>query len=490
MNESNSEAHAARGVFDALLEGCQIISPEYRYVYVNEALLAQTQRTREQLVGRTMSDCYPGIQHTEVYRRITACLASRTADRMLNEFTFPDGSRGAFELRFVPVPEGVCVLSLDATVSKRAADELTHAREEQRQTQKLEAVGRLAAGIAHDFNNLLSVLMTHGSLLRTQVPAPLREDVSEMLAATERGAALTRQLLSFARLRPVSLTTLSPANVVKGLASLVDRMLGDQQTLVLSLNANAGNIDADVTQLEQLLLNLAANARDAMSPTGTLTVTVEAVQLDARTAEPLGLKAGAHVRLTVKDDGEGMSDEVKAHAFEPFFTTKPLGRGTGLGLATVFEVVQSFRGAVQLDSKKGEGTSFTFHFPSSGVVEHDAKALRGSETVLVVESDPELRAVTTGVLSSAGYEILEAADASVAGAFANRHPGPIHLVVADATTTHAHPGLLPTLLATRPKMRTLVAAWPDQRVFDHTTLRLPFRPGALLSAARELLSAH
>ncbi|MBL8910513.1 MAG: response regulator [Archangium sp.] len=493
----------ALSVVDSALEGCQVISPEFRYVYVNDALLTMAKRTREQLIGKTMSECYPGIEHTEMYGLIKKCMSERTPQRMTNEFTYPDGSQAWFELRIVPVPEGVCVLSLDISEMRKQAINLERARDQLRQAQKMEAIGRLASGIAHDFNNLLSVVLNYSALLRDAVPSEFRADLDEIVMASERGAALTHQLLAFARVKPIALRVLDLGEVVAGLEPMLRRLLRESIEFSAHIDSNLWPIKADPGQLEQVLMNLVVNARDAMGSGGKLAVHVRNIELDDLHAElHFGMTPGAHVMLEVVDTGAGMDKATQERIFEPFFTTKAVGKGTGLGLATVFGIVQNLAGSIWVYSEPGKGTTFKLYFPRTSetaiplVPLPPATRLTGTETVLVVEDEGPLRAVVCGILKRAGYTVVEATDGAAAISAVAGHDGPIHLLVSDVVMPKMNGRELADVLHEKlPKLKTLFMTGFTEDAALHqrlvspgvALLQKPFKPAALLRRVRELL---
>jgi CheY-like chemotaxis protein len=294
------------------------------------------------------------------------------------------------------------------------------------EAQRLESLGHLAGGIAHDFNNLLGVIINYATLVARQVSDPVvSADVAEIRAAAERGAGLTRQLLTFARRDVVHPEQLDVSSVVHSMASLFERTLGEHIDLRLDLGAQPVVALCDRTQFEQILLNLAINARDAMTEGGVLGISV-------RCAEP----GVSPVLLTVTDGGHGMSAEVLAHAFEPFFTTKPRGHGTGLGLASVYGIVTQNGGQISLESVPGEGTTVTVRLPSAtsvGSAEQPRPPAThgGSERILLVEDKKALRIVTARLLRESGYDVLVAADGVEALDLLHAGGGNIDVVLTD-----------------------------------------------------------
>ncbi|MFT3710458.1 MAG: ATP-binding protein [Archangium sp.] len=500
---SHKPEQVAQSVVDSLLEGCQVISRDFRYLYVNDSLLSSAKRTREQLIGKTMMECYPGVENTEMFSLIGKCMSSRAPQRMVNEFTYPDGSQAWFELRMLPVPDGVCVLSLDITENRKQAAHLERTKDQLRQAQKMEAIGRLASGIAHDFNNLLSVVLNYSSLLRDAVPGEFRGDLDEIVAASERGAALTHQLLAFARVRPIALRVLDLGEVVAGLEPMLRRLLRETIELQTKIEPGLWSIKADPGQLEQILMNLVVNARDAMVRGGKVSVTVRNIELDDLHAElHFGMTPGAHVMLEVTDTGAGMDKATQERIFEPFFTTKEVGKGTGLGLATVFGIVQSLTGSIWVYSEPGAGTTFKLYFPRTG--EHPepvmplpaATRLTGTETVLVVEDEGPLRTVVCGILKRAGYTVIEATDGEAAISAVAGHVGTIDLLVTDVVMPRMNGrDLAERLHVTQPRLKTLFMTGFTEDAVTHqrlvspgvALLQKPFRPAGLLRRVRELL---
>jgi CheY-like chemotaxis protein len=322
----------------------------------------------------------------------------------------------------------------------------------------MEAVGQLAGGVAHDFNNVLTAIKSFSELVALELPedSPLRADVKEITAAADRAAALTRHLLAFSRRQMLQPVVLDVNAVVDGVTKMLTRLIGVEVRCETVLASNVGHVLADPGQLEQVVINLAVNARDAMPNGGTLTMETANVSVDLRHAGQLsGAEAaepGDYVVLTVSDTGEGMDPAVQARIFEPFFTTKESGKGTGLGLSTVYGIVRQSGGYVSAYSEVGRGTTFRIYLPRvTGDVLIQApklvvaKSPNGTETILVVDDDDAVRAVATRILTRAGYSVLGAASPKEAEVVWNAHIGPIHLLMTDLMM----PGMNGSDMATR-----------------------------------------
>jgi signal transduction histidine kinase len=329
-------------------------------------------------------------------------------------------------------------------VARKAAEEALRQSEEQlRQAQKLEAVGRLAAGVAHDFNNILTAITGHSELLLRQLGAddPRRKNAEQIEKAAYRAAALTRQLLTFSRKQVIEPRVLKLNAVMFNIEGMLRRLIGEDIEFRTLLDPAAGHIKADPGQIEQVIMNLAVNARDAMPNGGKLIITTANTTLDKNHLKySPDLCAGDYVMLAIADTGTGMSEEVKAHLFEPFFTTKPPGKGTGLGLATCFGIVKQNTGHINVHSELGRGTTFKIYFPQVQpalepsrvhIMPTEAKAAGGNETVLLVEDEPVVRELAVATLREKGYTVVEAANGEEGLRMARQHDGKIDLVLTD-----------------------------------------------------------
>jgi PAS domain S-box-containing protein len=385
----------------------------------------------------------------------------------------------------------------DVTDQRRLQQQLT-------QSQKMEAIGRLAGGVAHDFNNLLTVITSYSDLVFQDLPPddPRRDDVDQVRKAADGAAALTRQLLAFSRQQVLEPKVIDLNSVVDNLKKILQRVIGEDVELTTVLAAELGAVKADVSQIEQILMNLAVNARDAMPTGGKLTIETTNVDYDPERQQRSD-GSREFVMLAVTDTGTGMDEATKAKIFEPFFTTKQPGKGTGLGLATVYAIVTQAGGFIWVYSELGHGTSFKIYLPHVDAVATTAAVARidlprGTETVLLVEDAAAVRAVARQVLQRQGYRVLEASEGEDALHLAARHQGTIDLVVTDVVMPRVGGReLAERLLAVRPETRVLyMSGYTDDSVVRHgileggvAYLQKPFSPEGLARKVREVLDA-
>jgi signal transduction histidine kinase len=384
---------------------------------------------------------------------------------------------------------------------------LRHTEKQLIQSQKLEAVGRLAGGISHDFNNLLTVILGYSDIMKRNMQEghPLRRNVEEIVRASERAASLTRQLLAFSRKQVMQPKVVDLNTVVTDLEKMLRRMIGEDVELRVSLHGELGNIKADPVQLEQVLMNLVVNARDAMPRGGKLSIETSNIYLDeAYAREHLSVVPGDYVMLAISDTGCGMDEETRLHIFEPFFTTKEQGKGTGLGLSMVYGIVRQSGGNIWVYSEEGRGTTFKIYFPRIAADAEDYKRSaqmcdvpRGAETILLVEDAELVRNLARQVLEGAGYRVLEAASAEAAIDLCERSNGDrIDLLLTDVVM----PGMSGNemsriLLSKQPGMPVLyMSGYTDDAIVQHGVLEAginflqkPFTPGALALKVREVL---
>jgi PAS domain S-box-containing protein len=394
----------------------------------------------------------------------------------------------------------------DITERKQAEEEQSKLREQLQQAQKLETVGRLAGGIAHDFNNLLTVINGYSDLLiRQLMPGdPMHESVSEIRLAGKRATELVRQLLLLSRKQVTQASEVNLNDIITEVGKMLARVIGEDIRLEFALSPSLGWILADPGQLQQILMNLAVNARDAMPGGGTLLIETANADLEESYAQQhINVKPGPYVQLKVSDTGIGMTRDVISHIFEPFFSTKKPGEGTGLGLATVYGIVQQSGGSIWVYSEPGEGTTFTIYLPQvdAGVnprqeAEPAPDFLRGTETILVVEDQDQLRRMAGRVLRSYGYRVLEAANPGEALLHSERYAGPIHILLTDVVM----PGMTGFELAGRLKplrqsMEVIFMSGYSERVVTDrlelagSYLEKPFSPEALAGKVRGVLGS-
>ncbi|MCZ7645970.1 MAG: PAS domain-containing protein [Planctomycetota bacterium] len=592
-------------VFDEMFEGIQIVDFDWRYVYLNASAGRHSRRAREELIGRTMQEMYPGIEQAEVFAYLRRAMTERIPQQVANLFTFPDGHKGWFDIRISPVPMGILILSVDISTQKEIEEDLRRSREDLaitlecmaegvittdtgggvagmnpaaerltgwptaeargqsldrlvrflnqetgeavdhpvakvlsqglkiglandtvlvardgsrvpiassgapirdasgrlrgavvvlknmkeeyelaamlRQAQKMESVGQLAGGIAHDFNNLLTVINGYSALSLQRLPDgdALRGPLESIGEAGERAAALTRQLLAFSRKQVLKPELLDLNEVVRRTSQMLKRLIGEDVELSARLKPGLGAVRFDPGQIEQILMNLAVNARDAMPKGGKLTIETANVELDAEYARTHpGAQAGPHVMIAVSDTGVGMEAATKARIFEPFFTTKAPGKGTGLGLSTVYGIVKQSGGNIWVYSEPGRGTAFKVYLPRAEAKADNqgTKATHsgapGVGTILVVEDEEGVRTLLRDVLEMGGYTVLTAGDAAVAQALCAKHQGEIRLLLTDVVL----PGmggreLSEKLVAMRPGMRVVfMSGYTDNAIVHHGVL--------------------
>ncbi len=506
VTERRAAEERYRELFENANDAVLTIDLEWRVTSVNRAGEALLGRDREEIVGR------PAIDFVSPEYRELAAEQSRlklsgeavTTDYELEVLT-PGGGRVAAEMSTRLIREGERPVGYHAIirdVSGRKALEV-----QLRQAQRLEVVGRLAGGIAHDFNNILTAIDGYNDLLLHSLdPDDARRfDALEVKRAAERAADLTRQLLAFSRLQVLQPQVLDLNDIVRDLESLLRRTLGEDISLETASVATPAFVRADRGQLEQVLLNLVVNARDAMPHGGRIAIETATIALAGSFAETLELSPGAYIELTVRDTGSGMDEATRAQVFEPFFTTKPSGEGTGLGLATAYGIVRQSGGQIRVESEPGRGSSFHVLLPAAPAGEEVPAGLRergdsenGSETLLLVEDEDMVRRLARLTLERRGYRVLEAAGGDEALRLAAEFDEPIHLLLTDVVMPGMNGrALAEHLQAKRPETRVLfMSGYPDDAIVrygiseaDVAFLEKPFSSGDLAEKVREVLDA-
>jgi two-component system cell cycle sensor histidine kinase/response regulator CckA len=418
-----------------------------------------------------------------------------------NRYRCKDGSYRWLQWNTIPVCEEQLMYATarDITERRRMEDQL-------RQSQKMEAVGRLAGGIAHDFNNLLTVITGYSEFLQAQLEAktPHWEVMEQIKTAAGRAASLTKQLLAFSRRQVLQPTVLDLNAVVENMQQMLKRLIGEQITLVTTLSPRIGLVRADPSQLDQVIVNLAVNARDAMPRGGRLVIETANVRFDrAYTAAHVDIQEGAYAMLSVSDTGCGMDPDTQTRIFEPFFTTKEGGKGTGLGLSTVYGIVKQSGGHLAVYSEPGRGSSFKIYLPllaDAAVVaaspEESAVVARSGETILLVEDEDSVRRLARVVLEEVGYTVIEVSGCAEALARAEGHRGPIHLLLTDVVVTDGSGGsIAERLAASRREMKVLyMSGHTDDTVVHHGVvepgaafLHKPFTTASLTRKVRETI---
>jgi len=474
-----------------------------RYVDANPSFLERAGLRRDEVIGRSRAELGLWTDPDQLARFLDATAREgrvrdyeiRVRDRN-GQLHYHLLSAETIDLGGVP-----CVLSVSNEITERRALE-----EQLAQAQKLESVGRLAGGVAHDFNNMLTVINGYSELLLRHLPEgdPSRKSVEEIRQAGKRAAELTHQLLALSRRQVIQPTPFNLNTLVGDTAKMLRRLLPENIDLITQLDPSLGQAMADAGQIHQVLMNLALNARDAMPTGGKLIMETANLDLDEKYAvtHP-DVKPGPCVVLTVTDTGTGIEDSVRQHIFEPFFTTKATGDGTGLGLATAYGIVRQSEGWLWVYSEPGKGTSFKVYLPrvdSPAPAKQQTPPIRrphqGTETVLLVEDQADVRGLAKEVLAGYGYLVLEAGNGAEALEVAARHAGPIHLLLTDVVMPGMNGGeLCSQLVALRPETRVLFMSGYAENVIVHkgilkagiAYLAKPLLPDELASKVRELL---
>jgi PAS domain S-box-containing protein len=378
------------------------------------------------------------------------------------------------------------------------------------QAERMAAVGLLAGGVAHDFNNLLTIITGYSQILLSTMTEgdTNRAAVEQILKASDRAASLTRQLLAFSRKQKVQPKIIDLNALVQGMSTMLRRLIGEDIELHVGLAPNAAKVSADPGQIEQVIMNLAVNSRDAMPEGGTLTIETRNVVLDEEyAANHMGVTPGPYVLLSVSDNGTGMDQETRLRLFEPFFTTKAPGRGTGLGMSTVFGIVKQSGGNVEVYSEPGSGTSVKTYLPlveaeSANLEKKDEAAHqhgRGSETILLVEDEEAVRLLVRKTLERQGYHVLDAPNAKEARRITREHRGPLHLLITDVVMPQESGRQLAEWIVTaRPEIKVLyMSGYTDHAIVNNNVIsadvafiQKPFAPSALARKVREVLEGN
>jgi PAS domain S-box-containing protein len=466
-------------------DGVMVTTRQGIIEYVNPAFETLSGYQREEICGETPRILKSGAQGPEFYQEMWNTVLAGNVHRGILVNRKKNGELYYVEQTICPVRDSAGVITHFIS-NERDLTERMRLEERLMQSQKMDAIGHLAGGVAHDFNNLLTIITSYAELALDAVPrnSPLDSKIQEILSAARRAAELTRQLLAFSRKQPQALRVADLNQVIARIAKTLPRLIGEDIEFVFAPGEGLGRARVDPLQIEQVLMNLAANASDAMPEGGHLRIETS----DLRLADPCTYRkqacipAGRYVLITVRDDGSGISPEHMAHIFEPFYTTKPAGRGTGLGLSTVYGIVKQNKGFIWAASAPDRGTEFQIYLPCAAgqapaedVEEvRSTVATRGSETVLLVEDEPAVRRATAEFLTLQGYTVLEAKDGVDALSVANHHSSTIHLLVSDVVMPNMSGGQLAKELALlRPQTKLLfVSGYAGKTVLDHHVVDL------------------
>jgi signal transduction histidine kinase/ActR/RegA family two-component response regulator len=544
-----------RAVFEAVPGLYLVLARDLTIVAVSDAYLRATMTRREDIVGKGLFKVFPDNPDdpkADGVRNLAASLkrviANHTADAMpvqkydirrpdgrfeerhwspVNTPVLRDGKLEYIIHRVEDVTEFARLKQFGAEQSElvehlsrlnqqlkaegaeraRAETRSAELEEQVRQSQKMEAVGRLAGGIAHDFNNLLSVIIGYGELVLMRMPpdAPFRAEIDEIRKSGERAAQLTRQLLAFSRKQVLQPEILNLNNAVANMDRMMRRLIGEDIDLFVKLDPDLNDVKFDPGQIEQIIMNLVVNARDAMPRGGKLTIQTANVHLDASyVAEHIDAREGDHVMIAISDTGVGMDAATRAKIFEPFFTTKELGRGTGLGLSTVFGIVNQSGGNIWVYSEPGRGTTFKVYLPvahgTAGATRSSRMAAvpsRGTETILLVEDEESVRTLIRTILTQKGYNVLAANRPRAALETANSHAGAIDLLLTDVVMPEMGGSeLARALTQRRPEVKVLyMSGYTDNAIVHHGVLdagtaflEKPIHPDTLLAKVRSVLN--
>ncbi len=472
-----------------------------RYLDVSDSFLRITGLCREEVIGKSFFELGLRFDAPDLERFTQA-----VATRFLGEFEVRVHARDGravdtiHSLEFTELSGRPCVVAFahDITEHKRLEEQLQHA-------QRMEAVGRLAGGVAHDFNNILTAVRGHSEILLTvlEPDSPHRRHADQIHRAALRAAALTTQLLAFSRKQVLQPRTIDLNSLVANLTVMLRRLIGEHVELRTTLAERLGSVRADAGQLEQVVVNLVINARDAMPSGGALAIATENVEVvEAAESQRLGVPAGRWVVLSVSDTGSGIDAATRARIFEPFFTTKVAGKGTGLGLSTAYGIVTQSGGQIAVDSVVGSGTIFRVFLPridapsttSGRFTLDEGSGPSGNETVLLVEDDGDVREFVQDVLRAHGYDVLAAVDGTQALALIEQHPAPIHLLVTDVIMPRMMGSeVAARVTALRPAIKVLyISGYPGdaivkQGVPEQVFVQKPFSVVALARRVRALL---
>ena len=494
-----------RTTFDSTTDVIMMLDTDYKIVRINKAATLFCNQRFDELIGTSLFQQFP----VDAIRNETGIqsVLKQSMEHGEGNIYLPDRKLWV-SISVDPIRDddghglGAVFIMRDITERIKAEEEQRILQAEFQQIQKMDSIGRLAGGIAHDFNNILSAIIgfSHVALMRLPDNHPAAEAIKIIYEAGERAAALTRQLLAFSRKQVLEMKVVNLNTIIESLAKMLRRVIGENIDLELKLQSPIKNILADTGQMEQVLMNLLVNARDAMRSGGRVTIETSEQSL----SEDQGQKStpGFYVALSVADTGTGMSKQVQERIFEPFYTTKGVGKGTGLGLSTVYGIVKQHNGHIMVNSEQGQGTTFKIVFPAVNREtdkindRKNSKLMRGAETVLVVDDEPSIRKLMIETLQPLGYQVLDAPSGEDAVKVSDEYQGTIHLLVTDVIMQGVNGvQLAEALRQRRPYMKTIfVSGYTDDAIIQQDVLdkkmvllQKPLTPFLLANKIREML---
>jgi hypothetical protein len=482
-------------ILESITDAFFALDRDWRYTYVNGKAEQLLGRKREDLEGKNIWEEFPELAGSVFEQESRRAAAEQ---RPVEFSAFDAGRKRWADVHVYPSGSGLSIYFQDASARKALEEQSV-------QSQRMEALGRLAGGVAHDFNNLLTIIGGYSQMVLDALDGknPLRKDVEPIAEAATRASALTRQLLAFSRRQLLQPKIVDLNRLITKMNKMLRRVIGEDIELKLALRPDLGRTQADPGQMEQVIMNLAVNARDAMPTGGTLSVTTSNWEAAGGAGAP-DLAEGAYVLLSISDTGTGMDERTRTHIFEPFFTTKARGKGTGLGLATAYGIVKQAGGEIRVDSEPGQGACFRIYLPRVRKAAKGQRTARlrrprkGSETILLVEDEPEVRKLAREMLARLGYRVLEAADADQALALWDALKDSIDLLLTDVIMPHTSGReLAEQLTAVRPGLKVLyMSGYTDEVIArsgivqnDTPLLQKPFSREALGLGVRAILDA-
>jgi two-component system cell cycle sensor histidine kinase/response regulator CckA len=502
-----------RAIFTIDPSAMFLLSPSYAILELNTSAEKALDVRGEDVLDKSFVDCFVPQAHRAAFiEQIETAFSGSTMRDFESTVRLADGSERTLVwnaqriMRASGIVEGVLLIGNDITARRSAEKQRAQMEDQFRQAQKMEAIGQLAGGVAHDFNNILSAIMGYSDLMRLQLKKddPLMEKVDQIVKCSDRAAWLTRQLLAFSRKQVLEPKVLNLNQVVSNVEKMLHRLIGADIELVTALAPDLGRVKADPGQIEQVIVNLVVNSRDAMPDGGKLTIETANVVLDENYAQQhVASVPGHYVMIAVSDTGCGMDEATMTRIFEPFFTTKEKGKGTGLGLATVYGIVKQSGGNIWCYSEPGKGTTFKVYLPqvmdevpAAVPQKKGAKTACGTETILIAEDEETIRELASEMLSIAGYKVIPAANGGEALLACKNFKGTIHLLLTDVVMPQmSGKQLVQSLLELRPGLKVLfTSGYTDDAIVHHgfldegtPFLQKPFNMDTLTRKVRDVL---